>query len=88
MYGVIVRSTVQDVEESKKALMERLIPSFKQMPGFISGQWVAVGEHEGISMLTFESEEAARGAVDRSSTNVPPGVTIQSIEVGEVVARA
>ena len=41
-------------------------------------------------MLVFESEEAARAVAEQLKTNPPGGgaVTINSIEVGEVVGRA
>jgi len=36
----------------------------------------------------FESEEAARSAVERISQSVPEGVTLESAEVREVVVNA
>jgi hypothetical protein len=41
-------------------------------------------------MIIFESEEAARAAAEMVRANSPagPAVTIDSIEVGEVVGRA
>ncbi len=40
-------------------------------------------------MVTFETEDAARAAVEQLRTNPPPAsaVTIESIEIGEVVER-
>ena len=44
----------------------------------------------GASILVFESEEAARAAAEQLKANPPPAsaVTINSIEIGEVVGRA
>jgi len=39
-------------------------------------------------MIVFESEDAARAAVERIRTNVPDAVTLESAEVREVVANA
>jgi hypothetical protein len=41
-------------------------------------------------MVIFESEEAAEAAAERIKTNPPAGdaVTINSIEIGEVVGHA
>lgn len=71
-------------------LREEGVPRLSQAPGFVAGQWVRLDEETGTSMLTFESEEAARAAAEMLRTNPPGGsaITINSIEVGEVVERA
>jgi hypothetical protein len=90
MHAVVARSTLHDFEQAKKALREQGIPRLSQAPGFVSAQWVRLDENTGTSMLTFESEEAARAAAEMIRTNPPGGsaITIDSIEVGEVVERA
>ena len=88
MHAVVGRSTIHDIEQARKYLREQAIPRISQAPGFVAAQWVRLGENTGTSMLTFESEEAAQAAVEQLRTNPPPGVTIDSIEVGEVVERA
>ena len=84
MYAVVARSTIEDFEQAKKFLREEGIPRLSQMPGFISGHWVRLGEKAGASMILFETEEAARTAKERFEANPPPSVTPISIEVGEV----
>ncbi len=89
MHAVVVRSTLHDVEQALKILREEGIPRLSQAPGFVAGQWVRLDETTGTSMLTFESEEAARAAAEMLRAN-PPGsnaITIDSIEIGEVVER-
>jgi hypothetical protein len=90
MHAVVARSTLHDFEQAKKILREEGIPRISQAPGFVSGQWVRLDESTGTSMLTFESEEAAQAAAEMLKTNPPGGeaITINSIEVGEVVERA
>jgi hypothetical protein len=90
MHAVVVRSTLYDVEQGRQFLREQGIPSLQQAPGFVSGQWVRLGENTGTSMLTFESEEAARAAAEQLRSNPPPAsaVTIDTVEIGEVVERA
>jgi hypothetical protein len=39
-------------------------------------------------MMIFESEENARAAADRVPENLPEDVTLQDVEVREVVASA
>ena len=89
MHAVVVRSTVHDVEQGRKFLKEQAIPRLSQAPGFVGAQWVRLEEGSGTGMLTFESEEAAQAAVQQLRTNPPPesAVTINTVEVGEVVER-
>lgn len=90
MHAVVVRSTLHDFDAARKTLTEEGIPRLRQAPGFVDAQWVRLDESTGTSMLTFESEEAARAAAEMLRTNPPGGdaITINSIEVGEVVDRA
>jgi hypothetical protein len=89
MHAIVVRSTLHDVEQATQFLREQGIPRLRQAPGFVSGQWVRLGETTGTSMLTFESEEAARAAAEMLRANPPGGdaITIDSVEFGEVVER-
>jgi hypothetical protein len=90
MHAIVVRSTLNDVEQATQFLREQGIPRLQQVPGFVSGQWVRLAENTGTSMLTFESEEAARAAAEQLRSNPPPSsaLTIDSVEFGEVVERA
>lgn len=90
MHAVVVRSTLHDDEQGRQFLREQAIPRLQKAPGFVSGQWVRLGEGTGTSMLTFDSEEAARAAVEQLRSNPPPesAVTIDNVEIGEVVERA
>jgi hypothetical protein len=89
MHAVVARSTLHDVEKATSFLREEGIPRISQAPGFVSAQWVRLDESTGTSMLTFESEEAATKAAEMLKANPPGGdaITIDSIEVGEVVER-
>ena len=88
MYALVARSTITDFEQARKFLREEGIPRLAQMPGFISGHWVRLGEKTGASMLLFESEEAAQAAKRRVETTSPPMVTPITVEVGEVQEHA
>ena len=44
------------------------------------------GERQGASVIVFDSEDNARSAADRFQP--PEGVTLESMDVGEVVASA
>jgi hypothetical protein len=90
MHAVVVRSTLHDAEQGRKFLREDGIPRISQAPGFVDARWVRLDENTGTSMLTFETEDAARAAAEYLMANPPPSsaVTINTIEVGEVVERA
>jgi len=48
----------------------------------------AEGTDTGLSMILFEPEEAASGAAERLSSMAPDAVTVDDVEVREVVASA
>ena len=89
MHAVVARSTLHDFEKATKFLREEGIPRISQAPGFVAAQWVRLDEDTGTSMLTFESEQAAQAAAEQLRANPPGGdaITIDSIQVGEVVER-
>ena len=90
MHAIVVRSTLHDFEQATQFLREQGKPRLQQVPGFVSGQGPRLGENIGTSMLTFESEEAARAAAEQLRSNPPPSsaLTIDSVEFGEVVEHA
>jgi hypothetical protein len=90
MHAVVTRSTIHDFEQARRFLREEAVPRMSQAPGFVGAHWVRVDETTGTGMLVFESEEAAQAAAEQLRTNPPAAsaVTINSIEVGEVVERA
>ncbi len=89
MHAVVARSTIHDLEGATSFLREQGIPRVRQAPGFVAAQWVKLDASTGASMVTFETEEAARAAAEELRANPPGGgaITIDSIEVGEVVER-
>jgi hypothetical protein len=89
MHAVLTRVTVKDYPTAEKYLREQVIPNVKQAPGFVAGYWVRA-EEEGNGVIVFESEEAAQGAAERIRERIAqnPGVTLNSVTVGEVVGSA
>ena len=87
MHAVVPRVTIQDQEAAEKQLREEVVPGVKQAPGFVAGYWTRKDD-TGMSMVVFESEEIANGMAERIPSMLPEGVTLESIEVREVVAHA
>ena len=89
MYAVVVKVSISNPADAQKALTEQVVPRISQAPGFIAGYWTRADDgNNGQSMIVFESEDAARAAVERILTDVPDAVTFESAEVREVVANA
>jgi hypothetical protein len=91
MYAVAVRVRVSDVERAQQQLESQVVPQVSSAPGFKAGYWTRVtdgGETNGLSMMIFDSEDNARAAANRVQGMVPEAVTLESVEVREVVASA
>jgi hypothetical protein len=87
MHAVVVRVTINDPQAAETALREETVPAVSQAPGFVTGHWTRKG-NTGMSMVIFESEDAANGASERIRANAPAGVTVDDVEVREVLAHA
>ena len=91
MYAVVVNVTIHDFEPARQGLLEQVVPAVSQAPGFVAGYWTRSEDNKGLGMVVFESEEAARAAAERIQSEGSPdpdAVTIESVEVREVVASA
>jgi hypothetical protein len=88
MHAVVVTLTIDEPEADLRALRDRVVPELSRAPGFVSGYWTRKG-NTGLSMIVFDSEDAANSASDRLSSVVPGAVAaLENIEVREVVAHA
>lgn len=92
MYGVIgeVKLEPGRLDEAEKILQEHIVPSVKAAPGFVAGYWLRSDDGTtGMSLLLFETEEAARKAVE-NRPGPPEGAPISPIrmEVRRVLAQA
>ncbi len=88
MHALVFRVTIHDREQGEAFLRETIVPGISQAPGFVAGYWVNIGGPQGASMIVFEPEEAARQAAEQVRPPPPEVLTVESFEVGEVVAHA
>jgi len=88
MHAIVVRVSLSDDDSaSLEELRNEVVPRVSQAPGFVTGYWVRLeGEKQGSSVIVFDSEDNARNASERFQP--PAAVTLESMEVGEVVANA
>jgi alpha-D-ribose 1-methylphosphonate 5-triphosphate synthase subunit PhnI len=87
MHGVIVKVTINDREVAERALKDQVVPQVAQSPGFVTGYWLRK-ENSGMSVMIVESEEAARALSEQVESPDPDAVTVDEVEVREVVANA
>ena len=90
MHAVVVNVTINDFEGGQQMLNDEVVPRVKQAPGFVAGYWTRSEDNRGLSMMVFESEDAANGAAQFIQSQAPPSdaVTLDNVEVREVVASA
>jgi hypothetical protein len=88
MHAVVVNLTIEDPEADLLVLRDQVVPQVSQAPGFVAGYWTRKG-NSGLSMIVFDSEDAAHAGAEGVRSAIPDAmVTLESIEVREVVAHA
>ena len=95
MHALVVRVTIHNADRTREVLNSQVVPGVSGAPGFEAGYWTwstgGGGLKNGLSMIMFDSEENARAAGDRISAiaaDAPDDVTLDGVEVREVVASA
>jgi hypothetical protein len=91
VHAVVVQVTISDFDRAQQALKEQVVPRASQAPGFVAGYWTRSDDNRGLSMIVFESEDAAKRAVEMIQSQGSPdpeAVTLDDVEVREVVASA
>jgi hypothetical protein len=90
MYAVPHTVTITDRSAAEESLGD-VVEQVTGLPGFVAGYWVAQSGNQGLAIIVFDSEEAAKGFAEflRSAPDAG-GVTLnrESIEVGRVLANA
>ena len=91
MHALLVTAHVEPgrEEEGLEYLRTSVLPQLKQIPELLSGYWLETKDGESLAVVFFESEEAARGMAEDGLPNAPqpPGATLGTIAVREVVAH-
>ena len=89
MHAVVVKLTIDDVDRDDQLLEQQVVPTASGAAGFVAGYWTRSG-NSGLSMVVYESEEAARAVAEQiQSMGLPDdAVRVEGVEVREVVASA
>ena len=93
MYAVVVTVNITGAAQSdsqRKVLREQIVPQVSKTPGFVKGYWTGRADGmQGLSLVVFDTKEHAEAAANMApSSPFPPGITLSSVEVREVVAEA
>jgi hypothetical protein len=87
VHAVVVKVKINDLEAADSHLREQVVPRISQAPGFVAGYWTRKDD-AGLSMVIFDSEDAANGASGQVPSMIPDAVTLEDVEVREVAAHA
>ena len=90
MHAVVANVTIKDFDRAQRMLNEQMVPRVSQTPGFVAGYWTRSEDNRGISMIVVESEETANRIAEmiQQGPPDPEAVTLETVEVREVVASA
>ena len=81
---VFIVDRKQDWTGDLEQELDQMTGALKSAGGFIRGTWTG-NAHHGISLLLFESEQAARAVADNAAVPPAASVTLRSAEVHEVL---
>lgn len=89
MHAVVVNVTLSDRQAAEQMLNQDVVPQVSQAPGFQTGYWTWK-DNSGLSMVIFDSEDAANQAANQVQQMVDDAtaVSLINVEVREVVAHA
>jgi hypothetical protein len=92
MYAIVVRVRIAQGQEhsSRAALQTQVIPRIRQAPGFVKGYWTENADQtNGESLMVFGTKQEAEHASGFMRSFQPPrGITLEGVDVREVVAEA
>lgn len=91
MFAVVVRESgdAGQIEASADLVSANVAPRVRQAPGFVSALWMSDGSGGTLNVLTFESEGAARDALEAARTAPrPPFIRLERAELFRVLASA
>jgi hypothetical protein len=63
MYAALATVSITDYEKARRILHDDVLPTVSEIPGFVSGHWLAPVDGRGLSILIFETDGEARAIV-------------------------
>jgi hypothetical protein len=87
MHAVVINATITHRDALPTTLTE-LVPVVSGAPGFVASYWILLGQDQGISILVFDTEDSASLQALATQVAGSDAARIDSVDVGEVTARA
>jgi quinol monooxygenase YgiN len=91
MHALLVTADVEPGhEEEGLEYLRTVLPQLRQVPGLLSGYWLATTDNgESLAIVLFENEASAQQMAQMGLEDAPqpPGATFRGAEVREVVAH-
>jgi len=89
MHAVLVAVTIDPdyQDKAQEHLRATIVPMVKELPGAVAGYWLAPSDGHGYSTTVFESEEHAKAAADGVAERAPEFITINHVEIREIIAH-
>lgn len=91
MFAVVVREAgdAAQIDGSASMVTANVAPRVRQAPGFVSALWMSDGAGRTLNVLVFESEDAARAALEPARTSPrPPFMRLEAVDLFQVLASA
>jgi hypothetical protein len=88
MHAVVATVKINDIDAASAELREQVVPGASAAPGFVAGYWVALPGDIGASIVVFDTEASAKALAANVTPPPESAVTLQSVEVGEVMGHA
>jgi hypothetical protein len=91
VHAVAVKVSINDFDRGREFLTTQVVPRVSQAPGFVAGYWTRSDDgRNGLGMIVFESEDNAQAVASMIQSQAPTdeAVTLEDVEVREVVASA
>lgn len=89
MYAVVVREAGDRtlIEGSDPHVVANVVPRVRNAPGIVSALWMTDGSGGTLNIMVFESEEAARAALEPArNAPRPPFMRVTDASVYRVAA--
>jgi hypothetical protein len=91
MFAVVVHESgdAAQIEQSADVVTTNVAPRVRQAPGFVSALWMSDGSGGTLNVLAFDSEEAARAALEAARMAPrPPFMRLERVDLFRVLASA
>ncbi len=90
MHAAIVRANIPaGINEARlENLKKNVVPMISAAPGFVAGYWCDAVDDKGLSFVVFEDEASAKAAAPPVGADMGEGITIESVEIREVLGNA